>query len=394
MTPWAWHQPMITGASMFQARFSRRSPGPTNSASASVANDSGVISNCRNVTPAAMVSGISAETSSVSMIVMPAGVHVEVAQQERLEAAGYGAAADDQDASGERDAGDSWGRVRSRHLQSGEAVGEGNEAGPRYRPRTVTPVNTIMPTDDPVAVAVVSAIRTGDTDALRSLLESHAGLSTVRLGDPGEPDGMTRTLMHVVADWPGHFPNGAATVAVLAELGADVNARFTGPHTETPLHWAASSDDVAVLDALLDAGADIEADGAVIAGGTPLSDAVAFAQWAAARRLVERGATVTLWQAAALGLDDRVGADSVRRSAAFRPTPIHHALWFACHGGQLDAARRLHAAGADVNWIPPWEHVSPLDAARRSGAFDVLTWLHGLGARSAESLLGGNPPEG
>jgi hypothetical protein len=35
---------------------------------------------------------------------------------------------------------------------------------------------------------------------------------------------------------------------------------------------------VEVLDALLDAGADIEAKGAVIAGGTPLMDAVAFAQ--------------------------------------------------------------------------------------------------------------------
>jgi len=31
----------------------------------------------------------------------------------------------------------------------------------------------------------------------------------------------------------------------------------------TPPHWVAGSNDVAVLDALLDAGADIEADGAV-----------------------------------------------------------------------------------------------------------------------------------
>jgi ankyrin repeat protein len=248
-------------------------------------------------------------------------------------------------------------------------------------------VEPIMHTDDPVAVAVVAAIHTGDTAALRSLLESHAGLATVRLGDPAQPDGMTRTLMHVVADWPGHFPNGAATVAVLAELGADVNARFTGPHTETPLHWAASSDDVAVLDALLDAGADIDADGAVIAGGTPLMDAVAFAQWRAARRLVERGATVTFWQAAALGLDDLIGASLASEP---KPTPddIQHAFWSACHGGQLGVAGRLRDAGADVNWIPPWEHVSPLDAARRSGAFDLLTWLHGLGAKSAEEIAG------
>ena len=124
---------------------------------------------------------------------------------------------------------------------------------------------TTLPTDDPVATAAVDAIHTGDVDALRVLLTEHRDLAHVRLGDPAHPDGMTRTLLHVATDWPGHFPNGAATVALLVDAGADVNARFTGPHTETPLHWAASSDDVAVLDALLDAGADLEADGAVIA---------------------------------------------------------------------------------------------------------------------------------
>jgi ankyrin repeat protein len=37
---------------------------------------------------------------------------------------------------------------------------------------------------------------------------------------------------------------------------AAVEARFTGRHTETPLRWAASSDDVEVLDALIERGAD------------------------------------------------------------------------------------------------------------------------------------------
>jgi ankyrin repeat protein len=87
-----------------------------------------------------------------------------------------------------------------------------------------------------------------------------------------------------------------------------VNARFVGAHRETPLHWAASCDDVAVLDALLDAGADIDAAGAVIGGGTPLADATAFKQWRVAHRLVERGAQVTLSDAATLGLSDRLEA--------------------------------------------------------------------------------------
>jgi hypothetical protein len=48
-------------------------------------------------------------------------------------------------------------------------------------------------------------------------------------------------------------------------------------------------DEVTNADVLLDHGADIEASGALIGGGTPLGDAVAFGQWRAARRLVERG---------------------------------------------------------------------------------------------------------
>ena len=55
-----------------------------------------------------------------------------------------------------------------------------------------------------------------------------------------------------------------------------MNARFSGRHTETPLHWAAGCDDVEVMGVLLDHGADIEAEGAVIGGGTPLADAVAY----------------------------------------------------------------------------------------------------------------------
>ncbi|PYJ97168.1 MAG: hypothetical protein DME23_16930, partial [Verrucomicrobia bacterium] len=160
--------------------------------------------------------------------------------------------------------------------------------------------------DNPLAVAVVEAIHKGDVSSLKRLLENNPGLATARIGDAKSWNGVSRSLLHIVTDWPGNFPNGAETVVALVEAGADVNARFNGSHAETPLHWAASSNDVALLDALLDAGADIEAPGAVIGGGTPLADAVGFGQWKVARRLIERGARTTLAQAAALGLMDRV----------------------------------------------------------------------------------------
>lgn len=242
-----------------------------------------------------------------------------------------------------------------------------------------------MSTDEPVVVAATSAVQSGDVAALKRLLADHPELVTaVFASEEDRARGVGRTLLHVATDWPGNFPNAPETVAALVEAGADVNARFTGPHTETPLHWAASSDDVAVLDALLDAGADIEARGAVIGGGTPMADATAFGQWKAARRLLERGATTTMWEASALGLLDRVEAYFAAdpQSAADDATAC---LWGACHGGHRDVAAFLLEHGADSNWIG-WDDLTALDAAERAEAADVVEWLRSVGAKSASEL--------
>lgn len=235
---------------------------------------------------------------------------------------------------------------------------------------------TTIRNDDPLAVAVTTAIRSGDVTALRKLLADNEGLATARIADGS---GCSRTLLHVLTDWPARCPNGAQTVAALVDAGADVDARFEGTHRETPLHWAASADDVDVLDALLDAGADIDADGAVIGGGTPLADARAFAQWHAAHRLVERGAKVTLVDAATLGLLDHV--ERLLHTASRQE--VNAAFWGACHGGRRECAERLLNSGAELNWIPPWERLTPLDAALRHGFDDLAGWLRGRGAESA-----------
>ena len=241
------------------------------------------------------------------------------------------------------------------------------------------PDASMLPTDHPLTVAAITAIRAGDVPALRGMLAEHPELATARIGDDG-PAGISRTLLHVVADWPGHLPAGAAAVAALVAAGADVDARFRGPHEETPLHWAASCDDLDVLDALLDAGAAIDAPGGVIGGGSPLADARAFAQWSAAHRLVERGAHVTLDDAATLGLLDRVAALAATGPSA---DEISRAFWGACHGGQQECARYLLERGADIDWMPPWEPLTPLDAAQRQEATDLVAWLRARGARSA-----------
>jgi hypothetical protein len=233
-------------------------------------------------------------------------------------------------------------------------------------------VTLSIPEDNPRAVAVVTAIHGGDIAHLQRLLDENGSLASARVVDGR---GVARTLLHIAADWPGHFPNGAPAVALLVASGADVDAPVLGvaTHSETALHWAASSDDVDVLDALLDADADIEAPGAVFTGGTAMSDAVVFAQWRAARRLLERGAATTIWQAAALGLIDRV-----KEHVAARPRPpleaLTNALWHACRGGQLAVAQYLLEQGADPAWIGH-DKKTPLDVARESGNSDLVRRL-------------------
>jgi ankyrin repeat protein len=237
---------------------------------------------------------------------------------------------------------------------------------------------------DRVAADLVEAIHAGELQRVEHLLLEHRGLAAARIVDD---KGGSATPLHAVTDWPGFFPRGPELVSLLIEAGADPNSPVEGSwHAETPLHWAASSDDVDVARALIDGGADLEAPGASIARGSPLDDAVGYGCWHVARLLVARGARVDrLWQAAALGMTSRVQ----QLFEAEPPTPqaLTDAFWQACHGGQRRMAEYLLALGADLNGTPSWGDTTPLDVAdsQDTGREALVNWLRESGAQHSPS---------
>lgn len=240
-----------------------------------------------------------------------------------------------------------------------------------------------MPTDNDATNAFL-AIKSGNLVALRELLAADPGLATSRLGGPARG----RTPLQVVTDWPGFFPNGPQIAQLLIDAGADVNARGRDGTGETPLHWAASTDDADVARVLIDAGADVNSpDGSI---GTVLDNAVGYGCWNVARLLVGRGATVDkLWLAAALGLSQRL-QELLAQPANSAQELIDQAFWHACAGGQRRAAELLLQRGADLAFTPDYGHGTVLDVARNHGTqqSNLIEWLEQIGVRRTAASEG------
>ncbi len=237
--------------------------------------------------------------------------------------------------------------------------------------------NATIPGDAPIAVELRIGVHGGDVALVRRLVADNPDLAGARFVARGG----SGTALHMVTDWPGYFPNGPDVVHLLVDAGADPNATTTGPgKPETPLHYAASSDDVDVAVALIDRGADLETPGGSI--GTPLDNAIGYACWHVARLLAARGARVEeVWHAAALGELDTL--ETLLEPGVEREE-ISKGFWHACGAGQRRAAEHLLNAGADLAWVPDYAEGTALDAATGLGTRqeNVISWLRSIGARS------------
>ncbi|MXY25875.1 MAG: hypothetical protein F4Y45_15325 [Acidobacteria bacterium] len=210
-------------------------------------------------------------------------------------------------------------------------------------------------------VPLIAAVRAGDVDAVRALV----GDATVDVNQ-AEPDGAT--ALH----WAVHR-NDPALVDLLLEAGADVAA--INRYGVQPLALAAENGSAAILEVLIDAGADPNA--ALPEGETVLMTAARSGDADAIRLLLVRGAdpnardeyrgqTALMWaasrnNAAAIHALAELGADIHARTETggrppngsrmfYAPHPTGFtALMFAARDGHLDAMRVLLEAGAGIN---------------------------------------------
>lgn len=211
---------------------------------------------------------------------------------------------------------------------------------------------------------VVEAAKNGDEEALRALVEEGVDVNAAA------GDGSTALL------WASHH-DLPESVELLIEAGADVNrANDLGA---TPLWAAGENGGVAVAGLLLDAGADPNR--ALRHGETPLMAAARAGSARVAGMLLENGAnpdatgprnqTALMW--AVLNLSPDVtkvlvehGADVHARTVVTVEMKAHEphthiqnqgwfehggntALLFAARVGDVESARHLVAAGADLN---------------------------------------------
>jgi uncharacterized protein len=217
----------------------------------------------------------------------------------------------------------------------------------------------------------IRAIKLGDLDGLRALLDQDPSLATAR-SSRSHP-----TLLQCLALEALDVPNKVEMAKLLIDAGADING---------PLAAAACIDNVEIAALLLDSGAAING----VGSWSPLEEALYWNNQGVIDLLLKRGASVhNLRMATALGRIDLMKSlfnsdgtlkpeagkidwpfgeleksnangtirDELKSKAAQwsndRKDIINNAFVYACMHNQIDAARLLLEKGAQIDAIPP-----------------------------------------
>lgn len=238
-----------------------------------------------------------------------------------------------------------------------------------------------MPTpSDPDFAAAVAAMDAGDVAKLDALLAQHPRLLAER-ADPSDPGYFHRPYLiwHIAQNPIRQEYVPANVLDVLRTLLAHARSANT-PGLEDQLTYTLGlvatgrvarehGLQIALIDALVDAGAQLEGDlGAVLGHG----------EYAAARRLLELGAPLSLLAAVSLDLWD----DANRLVATATPEEKTDALQTAAYLGKTDAVDFLLQHGADpaVGSRRIHSHSTPLHQAAWSGSLPAVKALVAAGA--------------
>ena len=188
--------------------------------------------------------------------------------------------------------------------------------------------------------------------------------------------------------------------AARALLREQVDVNTPQPDGATALHWAAHWDDLEIADLLIRAGADVNTANDIVYGVTPLSLAAVNGSAAMIERLLNAGANAStalptgetvLMTAARSGNVDVVtaliahGAD-VR---ATEPASEQTALMWAVAEDHSEVVAALLAHGADVQALSKGSFTPMLFAARK-GALDSATVLLSYGANVDDTARDGS----
>ncbi|MEZ5379184.1 MAG: ankyrin repeat domain-containing protein [Acidimicrobiales bacterium] len=248
----------------------------------------------------------------------------------------------------------------------------------------------------PAAMAILA----GNLAELADLVTADAELIT-------RPSAVSHpSLLQFVACEAAQLPDPAGAARVLVAAGAELQG---------PLVAAAGCGSFAVVDVLLDAGADIDGgDLAATTSWTPLDEALYWSNADMAQVLLDRGAGIRALSTAA-GLGDlgaiaacfdatgnltaaagRIGspfAETVPLDRADeRQSVLDHAFVMAADCGRRAAAADLLERGANIDAVPPGFHWrgTALHAAAASGDADLVRWLleHGADPTITDGMVG------
>lgn len=232
---------------------------------------------------------------------------------------------------------------------------------------------------DPVFANAVTAIDTGDTATLDTLIALHPRLVTDRLvtgeqgyfadpyllwfvaGNPIRNDRLPANIVHVAGAIVRHLDR-------LAPASRQDQLDYTVMLTATGRVPRESGVQLALIDALVSWGAK--------PGG--LDSTVAHGEFAAARRLLHHGAPLNLVAAVALGMTAEAAAMLPAADAAARAD----ALVVAASLGVSDGVAMLLAAGVDPNVrsLHLHRHATALHEAALTGKEDLCLMLVKAGA--------------